>query len=127
MVYVLVIRGNSRFKHISVLFSLHNTEFFCFLIIITITVFFSREREKNELKLKVDELEGYKAKYEDQKTENEVCRHVILISNICLKFSVFFVKYIFLPINTTYMIQNLVSSIQMIVRNTLYYIRMNRN
>lgn len=34
--------------------------------------FFCREREKNELKLKVEELEGFKSKYEEQKKENEV-------------------------------------------------------
>lgn len=36
--------------------------------------FFYREREKNELKLKVEELEGFKAKYDDQKSENEVIK-----------------------------------------------------
>lgn len=34
----------------------------------------SKEREKNELKVKVEELEGFKAKYEDQKNENERLR-----------------------------------------------------
>lgn len=52
-----------------------HAELFPFLVIFLkkiTTVFFYREKERTELKSKIEELEAFKSKYEEEKQQKEV-------------------------------------------------------
>lgn len=54
-------------------------EYFPFILELT-TVFFYREKERTELKSKIEELEAFKSKYEEEKQQKEVS------SNRCIMY-----------------------------------------